>query len=747
MRLHLLLSAFLFIASLTVQGQQSFTGRVLDGNSLPVHGANIKVVDANVVSATDPFGYFSLVPEKEEFLLEVSHIGYETRIVPVNTQKQHELNLVLEEGNLQLSEVSVTAEKENKLNIIGQVDLKLRAINNSQEVLRAVSGLFIAQHAGGGKAEQIFLRGFDIDHGTDIALSVDGVPVNMVSHAHGQGYSDLHFVIPETIERVHFEKGTYYADKGNFNTAGFAEFRTKKSLNNNLIKIEGGDFGTFRTVGMVNLLPQKLQEKQQHAFIATELFRSDGYFESPQGFKRFNLLGKYHGKVGEDSWLTASLSSFYSDWSASGQIPERAVKSGQITRFGAIDDTEGGETSRQNVNLSFLHKAGQNGWLKHQAYFSNYDFELYSNFTFFLNDPVNGDQIKQKENRNLFGYQSTYSKDVWLGSWKVATQSGVGFRYDNVDNNELNRTIAKETINERIAFGDVDETNVFAFVEAKWSLAAKLEMTTGLRMDYFQFNYADKLTGVESSKNQGLLSPKLRFDYLMNSNVSLFLKSGIGFHSNDSRVAVTPNSVSETLPKAFGVDLGGTLKPSANLLVTVALWALRLDQEFVYVGDEGIVEPSGKTLRRGIETSVRYQVTSSLFLDTDLTFTRARALEAAENEAYIPLAPSVTAAGGATWKSKTGFSVSLRYRYLHDRPANEDYSLEAKGYFVTDAVLGYTKGRYNVGLSVENLLNTEWNEAQFATESRLYNEPISVEEIHFTPGTPLFVKGSVSFSF
>ncbi|MBX2841849.1 MAG: TonB-dependent receptor plug domain-containing protein [Flammeovirgaceae bacterium] len=270
------------------------------------------MVEEDIVTVTDPFGYFSLVPLKDEFLLEVSHIGFKTRLIPINSRTHEGFELTLVEGELELEEVSISANKERKVNLISAINLKLRPVNNAQELLRTIPGLFIAQHAGGGKAEQIFLRGFDIDHGTDIALSVDGLPVNMVSHAHGQGYSDLHFIIPETIEQVHFEKGPYYANKGNFNTAGFAAYQTKKSLDKNMVKLEAGAFGTFRTVGMVNLLAEKMQEKQQHAYLAGEFFRSDGYFESPQNFKRMNFLGKYHGKVGKESWLTATVSNFYS---------------------------------------------------------------------------------------------------------------------------------------------------------------------------------------------------------------------------------------------------------------------------------------------------------------------------------------------------------------------------------------------------------------------------------------------------
>lgn len=305
-----------------------------------------------------------------------------------------------------MEDVVVTQNLDQNSNTISAVDIQFRPINTSQDVLKIVPGLFIAQHAGGGKAEQIFLRGFDIDHGTDIELNVDGMPVNMVSHAHGQGYSDLHFVIPETIEQVDFDKGPYYAKQGNFNTAGYANFYQRR-LSESMFKIEGGQFGTFRTVGLFNLLKAQKAEDPS-LYLATEFFRTDGYFESPQYFNRFNSLLKYHQKLNDTQTLELSFSGFTSSWDASGQIPQRAVDNGTITRFGAIDDTEGGETSRINLNSKLTTELSNGGYFENQVYFSQYNFNLVSNFTFFLNDPVNGDQITQSENRQIFGSKNSY---------------------------------------------------------------------------------------------------------------------------------------------------------------------------------------------------------------------------------------------------------------------------------------------------------------------------------------------------
>ena len=359
---------------------------------------------ATITNEIGQYRFDNLV--SSEYKLELSHIGFRTLVVKA-TVREDEITViksVLSKANIELSEVTVSSQGAHDQQIITSLDIHLRPINNSQEVLRMVPGLFIGQHAGGGKAEQIFLRGFDMDHGTDIQLSVDGMPVNMVSHAHGQGYADLHFVIPELIKAVDFKKGPYHTDKGNFATGGWVNFRTKDALDHSFVKLEAGQFDCFRFVGGIDLLGEKGKQKNQSAYIASEYSFTNSYFESPQDFNRFNLVGKYHGHLSGNTNLTLTGSTFWSKWNASGQIPDRAYESGQIGFYGSIDDTEGGETSRSNFNIELATVTKRNDVIKNQFFYSNYNFKLFSNFTFFLEDPINGDQIKQKEGRNLFGY-------------------------------------------------------------------------------------------------------------------------------------------------------------------------------------------------------------------------------------------------------------------------------------------------------------------------------------------------------
>ncbi len=721
------------------------TGNIYDQHG-PLPGANI-VNDEGKGTSADVLGNYRLKLPAGSHNLTISFIGFESQEISLDLKagESYTRDFTLVASGIELSDVVISTDEAKNLKNISAYDIKLRPVRTSQDVLRSVPGLFIAQHAGGGKAEQIFLRGFDIDHGTDITLSVDGMPVNMVSHAHGQGYSDLHFVIPETIERVNFNKGPYYANQGNFNTAGFAAFNTRSSLDKSTIKLEGGQFGTLRSVAMIDLLGENATDKD--FYLASEFYISDGYFESPQNFSRINLFSKYTSHFDNNSMLQISASTFTSKWDASGQIPVRAVESGQISRFGAIDDTEGGQTSRSNVNLKYVKGLETGQTLTQQLFFSKYDFNLVSNFTFFLEDPINGDQITQSEDRKIYGYKASYLSENYLGSSKLTSEIGAGLRYDDIDDISLSRTRNRKEILQDLARGDIDEFNFNGFVSETLDFD-KLSINGALRYDYFIFNYVDALANEyeRQSETQGVFSPKLRLNYQLTKNTNVFAKAGIGFHSNDTRVVVAQQG-EQILPKAYGLDLGATFKPVPQLVVNTAVWYLDLEQEFVYVGDAGIVEPSGQTQRKGLDLSMRYQVLPWLYVDTDFNVTDPQAVDAEEGNDHIPLAPTFTSIGGLSFKFKNGINGSLRYRHLDDRPANEDYSSTAEGYFLLDAMLNYTKDKFEVGLSVENVLNTEWKEAQFETESRLFDESEPVSEIHFTPGSPLFVRASVSFSF
>lgn len=705
---------------------------------LHVNTGNIKFSDLN---GQIVFGDLSTGTSTFQF----SGTGYETKTISITPgESTSEIEIGLDATMITIEEIVVEGNALHKKNVIGSLDLQLRPVQNSQEILRMVPGLFIGQHAGGGKAEQIFLRGFDIDHGTDVQITVDDIPVNMVSHAHGQGYADLHFVIPELVDKVDFNKGPYLAEKGNFTTAGWVNLKMKTRLDDNIVKAEIGQFDTYRIFGGVNLLEPGASGKHRSAYVASEYNFSNGFFDTPQNFNRFNIIGKYLGEIGLKTSLQVGISHFASQWNHSGQIPNRAVESGAIGFFGSIDPTEGGNTARTNFSVQTTTPF-KNGFIKNHVYWSRYDFELYSNFTFFLEDSINGDQIRQKEKRNLAGYNGTFQNSHSTAWFDGEFQAGIQLRYDFSKDNELSQTLNRSETRHQLQFGNIREANLAFYFAEQMNLSRKWTIEPGLRLEKFINTYSDHLNPGEIARASSMnVYPKLSLFYQAEKNLQWYLKLGKGFHSNDTRVVVQQNG-KMIAPAAYGGDLGLIWKPGRSVVVQTALWQLWMDQEFVYVGDAGVVEPSGKTGRLGLDLSARYQLTRNCFADLDLNFARPRALHNSA-EPYIPLAPVITSVGGLNYQNAKGISASLRYRYMGDRPANETNEVIATGYTVFDLQCTYRKGAVTLGTQINNLFNTRWKETQFNTLSRLQHEDQGVEEIHFTPGSPFFMRLSISFA-
>lgn len=701
-------------------------GKILNEQNLPISNALISNHTNSSHTHSDALGAFTLEQAAPNDSISVAHPDF----VGFSFINKNDVwvNIKLIIKALQLDEIVIQSNLNN-LHSISNIDLETQPVTTSQELLRKVPGLFIGQHAGGGKAEQIFLRGFDIDHGTDISIAVDGMPVNMVSHAHGQGYADLHFLIPETVDKIDFDKGAYFADKGDLATAGYVHFKTKDRLEHSTVSTEIGQFNTFRSLALLNLL----HRDEQAAYVAAEYLLTDNYFVAPQNFYRLNLFGKYTTRLSQQDNLAVSISHFRSQWDASGQIPDRAVTAGLISFYGAIDSTEGGNTGRSNLNIQHTRQISDHAFIKNTLYYSHYDFELFSNFTFFLEDSINGDQVRQRENRHILGIQSEYNERI---NDQFNYKLGLGFRSDFINDIELSHTLNRATVLNYLSLGDIQQNNLFAYFLGDYVIR-KLLINVGLRADYFKNAYHNQLapTYTNQSVACAIASPKLNFLYTFNNRINAFLKLGKGFHSNDTRVVVAQRGKS-ILPASYGADLGVGWKPLPRMLVNAAVWYLWLEQEFVYVGDAAVVEPSGKTQRMGVDIGVRYQLLDKLFWNADATYTYARALEAEQGQNFIPLAPIFTFSTGVSFQHWKGFSGSLRSRYLGDRPANEDFSVTAKGYFITDFSLSYQWRRISIGVNMDNIFNAKWKETQFLTESRLRNEASSVEEIHFTPGTP-----------
>jgi hypothetical protein len=751
-----LLTCALLLLSQAAHSQFFIKGKVIDAATRePLELAAITGPTGKTTALTDRQGNFQLKrPSADTTTITISFMGYQSR--QVKAKPGTPTLIRLEKGSIDLTEVVVTNTPGLSIaHVLSMIDLNKQPVNSAQDLLRLVPGLFIAQHQGGGKAEQIFLRGFDADHGTDVNVSVDGMPVNMVSHAHGQGYADLHFLIPEIVANYDFGKGPYYTAYGDFTTAGYVAYNTKNVLDHNTVEVEGGQFNTGRVLAMISLLSEKAKEKGQSAYIAGDALYSDGGpFDLPEHFHRFNLFGKFNTEIGDNSRLTISASTMDSRWRASGEIPNRAVAEGYIgSCWGAVDSAQGGYTTRTNLNLKLISSLGHNYTLENQAWYSHYYFNLISNFTFFYYFPTMGDEFRQHEQRDLMGYNTRLSKKTMIGNTSFTSAAGGGFRYDHIDPSELDHTMDANVL-EAIQLGRTRETSVFGYLDETIE-AGKWLFTLGVRADYFHFYYlntapaadtfASKLfAGISPDVQKAAISPKLNIQYTVNPQIQVYIKTGKGFHSNDARVVIA-NHGFDILPAAYGADLGVNWKPVPQLFINTALWYLYLKQEFTFGQDlidqpGGPVSPSGKTSRMGIDFSARYQFTDWLFASMNLNFAKPRFIDSAAGHNYVPLAPTLTSTAGLDFRLKNGLNGGISYRYMHNRSANETYTLTAVGYWVTDLTLNYTKKSYSIGLAVENLLNVTWNESQFEYTSRLKYETQPVDEVSYTPGVPFFAK-------
>jgi hypothetical protein len=745
---------FALLLSIVSIGEAQETGTVTGhvrekSTRSPVPFANVVVAGTRLGGSTRIDGTFTIrrIPAGR-IRLVASIPGYAAAEVETTLTAGSilDLEIGMEERPSATDEVVVTAQAPmtaaSSMNIQA-IDFELRPKMSTQDLLRLVPGLFIAQHAGGGRAEQIFLRGFDADHGTDVNVSVDGVPVNMVSHGHGQGYADLHFVLPEVLRGMDVFKGPYFARYGDFGTAGTVTFITLDEAPEDHLSLEAGSFGMVRGAA---LLVVPLGTEATSAYVAGEILRTDSYFEHPQDFVRFNLFGKMKVRFDGDRSLSIWASGFRSDWDASGQVPGRAVESGAITRFGSIDPTEGGNTGRYNVNAVWSSEGRSSGVLA-QAYFSKYDFRLWSNFTFFKEDTLEGDEIEQVDDRWLAGGRIEFGAPETFGNPSFSTLAGASVRHDDIGN-ELWGAVARERRRPK-ALNDIRQTNAALYLQEDVRVSRAITLQVGVRADFFSFSVADRLRAgaagdISGTVGQSIVSPKVNLTFAPSPGFEFFLNAGTGFHSNDARGILSERAAS-TLPRAAGAEFG-LRAAAAGFTAALAFWGLDLDHELVYVGDEGTTEESGATRRTGIDATLRARIADWLWADIDLGLSRGRFRDLPDGADFIPLAPWLTSSGGLTARPPSGIEGTLRYRLVGPRPANEGNTVEALGSVVVDVGVGYRFGRLKFSVFAQNLLGAEWNEAQFDTESRLPNEAAPVSELHFTPGTPFSAQVKMEYA-
>ncbi len=650
-----------------------------------------------------------------------------------------EETMVIWGRGLDLTETALSASE----GIVGFADFETRPLLRPGELVEVIPGLIATQHSGTGKANQYFLRGFNLDHGTDFAGFFEGLPINFRTHGHGQGYLDLNFIIPEVVELVEFRKGPYYADVGDFSAAGSIAFKTRDSLEEGFVKGTAGEDGFYRVVAA-----NSHEVGGGTLLYAAEAKFYDGPWVLEEDLEQYNGFIKFSTDLGGfDVQLIGT--GYYADWTSTDQVPLRAVQGGLIDRLGFIDPDLGGETTRVNL-IGRIDGEVLGGKLEASAYASYYDFSLFSNFTYFLNDPVNGDEFEQRDERTLFGGSGSLLWDVPQLGENSTVRVGTELRYDDIDQVGLFQTVARRRI-ATIRDDTVDELSAAVYADVNIHWTDRFETVMGLRFDHYTFDVDAQLRDNSGDGSDSIVSPKFTASYLVAERTRLYANYGRGFHSNDVRgasirfdpVTLDPVTPVDVLVPANGAEVGFRSNYVDGLTVTLAAFYLDLESELVFVGDAGTTEPNDGSRRYGFEFSGFWEPYEWLVFDVSATTTNARF----ENGDRIPGAVPTVAAAGGTVLLENGFTATIRARHFSDAPLIEDNSVRSESTTLVNAGIGYTLGRFDLRLDVFNLLDAEHNDITYFFESQLPGEAAPVEDIHFHPVEPRTVRGSVAVRF
>ncbi|OQZ02954.1 MAG: hypothetical protein B6D34_08850 [Candidatus Brocadia sp. UTAMX1] len=652
---------------------------------------------------------------------------------------------------------------------VGKDELELRTLSRPGEVLETVPGVIVTQHSGAGKANQFFLRGFNLDHGTDFATSINGVPVNLPTHAHGQGYTDLNILIPELVERVDFRKGPYYADLGDFSSAGAANIKYVDSLPYSIAQVEGGSFGyerglyaSSRLIGSGNLL------------YAVELFHNDGPWSTPDDYKKINGVLSYSRGDAEHGY-SVTTTAYAGHWTATDQVAKRALSEiPGFDRFDTLNSSDGGNSQRYNLSAEW-HRADADSSTKVLAYGFYYDLDLFSDFTYFLNSPQ-GDQFEQLDRRAVGGLKASQTWYSQLFSRDMENTVGLQIRSDSITNG-LFQTIRRhrtdkvdyngETISKTTRSDDVWEASFSPYVENKVQWADKFRTVLGLRMDYYYFDVDSNLSSNSGTRDDAIVSPKGSLIFGPWAKTEYYLSGGLGFHSNDARgvtqkvdpMTGDPVKPADPLVRTKGAEIGVRTTAIEGLQSTLALWLLDVDSELVFAGDAGSTEASAPSRRYGVEWTNYYTPTKWLALDADFSFSHAEFRKTVGDDGsqgtHIPGAIDSVMAIGIAYRQpgERGFFSDLRLRLFGPRPLIEDNSVRSATTTLLSAKAGYNFNK-NWTLSVEgfNLLDNKNHDIDYYYPSRLKNEVAGPDEggyndIHFKSVEPIAVRAALTFRF
>lgn len=609
------------------------------------------------------------------------------------------------------------------------------------EILEVVPGLVVTQHSGEGKANQYFLRGFNLDHGTDLAITMDGMPVNMRTHGHGQGYADTNFMIPEIMRGLSFRKGPYFAAEGDFSSAGAIHLDVVDALEKNFAQVEIGSFGHRRAVTGMSA-PVGLDGT---IMIAGEAVKFDGPWDQPDDLRRVNGVVRYSNGTYENGFALTAMT-YSGHWYATDQIPQRAVDKGLIHRLGYMDPTDGGVSHRYSLSARW-HETDANSATRINAYVVKSDLDLFNNFTYFLNDPVDGDQFQQTDDRTISGASASKTYFGVLSSGqKLATTIGVQGRYDDIGVGLFN---TKERARlSTVRKDDVREASVGVFAESTVRWTDWVRTTVGLRGDLFSAEVDSDLAPNSGDDVGAILSPKFGVVFGPWADTELYLNAGRGFHSNDARgvtTSVDPVSGDLVYPapllvRSEGAELGLRSQPSRNVTSTFSVFVLDFDSEIVFVGDAGTTEASRPSRRIGAEYTLQARLASWLTLDLDAAYTHARFGED-DPEApgrRIPGAIEGVVGAGLSFDNLGGWFGGVNVRYFGPRPLIEDNSVRSESSSPVSGRIGYRLADgFIVRLDGYNLLDQTSSQIDYYYTSRLPGEnPDGVDDSHFHPLEP-----------
>jgi outer membrane receptor protein involved in Fe transport len=616
-------------------------------------------------------------------------------------------------------------------------------VSRPGEALEAAPGLIVTQHSGEGKANQYFLRGFNLDHGTDLSITVEGMPVNMRTHGHGQGYADINFLIPELIQAMRVRKGPYFADEGDFASAGALHVDYLDRLDPGLAQITAGSFGYRR-----GLAAKSTPAGAGSVLVATEAGTYDGPWDVPDRVRKINGLMRYSQGTPADGFSILALA-YANRWTSTDQVARRAIDEGLIGRFGSLDPSDGGEAGRYSLSGRWSRTEGGHA-TRVEAYAIKSDMRLFNNFTYVLDDPVNGDQFSQFDHRVVTGGHASHSVKARFGGLDMENRVGVQARHDDIALG-LQKT-AQRALLSTVRRDHVRETSVGVYAQNTTYWTDWLRTVTGIRGDSFQGTVASDTAANSGNAKASVASPKFSLVLGPFAATEFFFNAGYGFHSNDLRGAtitvdpsdgVTPLPRVPLLVRSRGAEVGVRTRAVPGLESAVVLFGLDYDSELLFVGDAGTTVPSRPSRRTGVEWTNHYQVNAWLGLDLDVTVTRARFTSADPVGDRVPGAPEVIAAAGVTLGGNTGWFGAAKLRYFGARPLVEDDSVRSDPTLLFNARAGY---RFDNGMRLQvdalNLLDTRANQIDYYYASRLATEPAgaAIGDRHVHPVEPLAVR-------